>query len=81
VLTDAQLAILVGAIGASAGSLIAALKWSIGRIVKALDQNQIAFVEFKAEMATHSEVLRGLMRSRGAPTPSIFQGRKPREGL
>lgn len=41
-MTDAQLGLLVAALGSAAAVVAAALRWSVGRITKALDVNSYA---------------------------------------
>jgi hypothetical protein len=52
--TDGQLAALLTALTTVAGGVIATLKWVVGRIVKALDDNSAAHLKSAEQMAVLS---------------------------
>jgi hypothetical protein len=52
--TDGQLAALIAAITSFCGGLFATIKWAVGRIVKALDDNSAAHLKSAEQLAVLS---------------------------
>lgn len=61
-MTDAQLAAVLAAIAALAGSLIAALKWAVHRVTKSNDDGTAALIANTASNATLIAEVRTLAR-------------------
>ena len=61
-MTDAQLTLIIGAIGALGGSLIAALRWAVQRVTKSNDDGTAALLANTASNATLIATLSSLAR-------------------
>ncbi len=61
-MSDAQLALIIAAIGALGGSLIAALKWAVNRVTKSNDDGTAAIIANTSSNATLIATLSNLAR-------------------
>lgn len=59
-MTDAQLAAILSVVGACAGIIGAAIRWSAGRIIKALDANSASNVALTEKLAVFTVRLEDL---------------------